>query len=108
VGLRHTEKSDYVTTEQREVDAAVVSKYEVQNAPVGAGDVVIVNMNTIHRSGENRSDRIRFSALCRYHRMTAKDYVPFRIYHTFNEHQIEQVMASDGGDAAYRKLFELG
>ncbi len=108
VDLLHTGKADYGTTEQREVDPALISKYEVRPAPAGTGDVVIVNLNTFHRSGANRSERIRFSALCRYHRMTADDYVPFRIYHKFNDYRIDRIIESHDRDETVRRLYDLG
>ena len=38
------------------------------------GDVLLMNMDLIHRSGENISKNFRFSSLCRYHKILSKDF----------------------------------
>ena len=49
------------------------------------GDVALMNMNLLHRSGTNEGEHIRYTALCRYHRIMADDYVPFGLLYQFNE-----------------------
>ncbi len=46
-------------------------------------------------SGANVGDTIRFSALCRFHRITADDYVPFGLHYEFNEFMVAR--ATGGG-----------
>ena len=79
------EKKDYTTSEQRTIDADLVKKYPTVNAVGALGDAYLLHMNTFHRSGENQSARIRFSAIMRFHRMFADDYVPYRWVEKFNE-----------------------
>ena len=60
---------------------------------VFTGDAYLFDMNTFHRSGRNVSDRIRFSALMRFHRVFADDYVPHRWVETYNQHVLKAVEA---------------
>ena len=75
-------KDDYETTEQRAVPQDLVDKYEPAMAELKKGDMLIIHMNVFHRSGDNMSDRFRFSALARYHRIMASDFVPARAART--------------------------
>jgi hypothetical protein len=106
--LKITDKRDYVTTEQREIDPDHVSRYEQRSVPVDRGDVVVMNMNTFHRSGTNTSAQFRFSALWRYHRMMADDYVPFRVYLKYNSFLIEKVSDAHGATETARQLYQYG
>ena len=74
-----TDRQDSQATLQRTVPDEVIGGYQQVHATMKAGDTLFLNMNTIHRSGINSSNRIRFSALCRFHRMITDDYVPYRI-----------------------------
>ncbi len=89
-----SQKTDYETSEQREVPAELVARYAPLDAPLRKGDVLCVAMNLIHRSGDNVTERIRYSALTRFHRMTADDYVPFGLLYQFNDFMRDRV----GGD----------
>jgi hypothetical protein len=78
-------KADHYSTEQRSVDERLVSRYSPVSATGQTGDAYLFDMNTFHRSGRNVSNRIRFSALMRFHRVFADDYVPHRWVETYNE-----------------------
>ena len=78
------EKADYETTEQRKVPEELVDRYEEQFAEARKGDVLLMNLNLFHRSGYNEQEYIRYSALCRFHRIMAPDYVPFGLLYNFN------------------------
>jgi ectoine hydroxylase-related dioxygenase (phytanoyl-CoA dioxygenase family) len=86
-------KTDHYSTEQRRIDESLVARYTPISAVGKAGDAYLFDMNTFHRSGRNTSDRIRFSALMRFHRMFADDYVPHRWVETYNQHVLKAVEA---------------
>jgi len=79
------EKSDYETTEQRKVPDDVAARYQQRAADARRGDVLLMNMNLVHRSGYNEQEHIRYTALCRFHRIMAEDYVPFGLLYNFND-----------------------
>ena len=54
----------------------------------------MMHMDTFHRSGHNVSERIRFSAIFRFHRMMADDYVPFGLLYEYNPYMIERAQAA--------------
>jgi ectoine hydroxylase-related dioxygenase (phytanoyl-CoA dioxygenase family) len=54
----------------------VASRYEIQSVNVQEGDAVFMNMATIHRSGDNISNKMRFVALVRFHRVRTDDFCP--------------------------------
>ena len=50
------------------------------------GDLLMINMDTIHRSGNNNSKKFRITGLCRYHKILTKDFNPgLNIYKYSNE-----------------------
>ena len=89
-----SQKADYETSEQREVPDELVARYAPVDATLRRGDVLCIAMNLFHRSGDNVTERIRYSALTRFHRMTADDYVPFGLLYQFNDFMRDRV----GGD----------
>ena len=84
-------KTDHFSTEQRRIDESLVSRYAPISAVGKIGDAYLFDMNTFHRSGRNISSRIRFSALMRFHRMFADDYVPHRWVETYNQYVLKTV-----------------
>lgn len=45
---------------------------------VNQGDVVITYSNSIDKSGDNRSQLMRLTALTRYHKILSKDFLNFQ------------------------------
>lgn len=88
-------KQSYESSEQRKIPAALVEKYPEVAAEVGIGDVLFINMNLFHRSGKNTNQRIRFTALSRFHRIMAPDYVPFGLIYQFNTYLSDKVWTRD-------------
>jgi hypothetical protein len=78
-------KTDYETTEQRGIPAHLIERYPQIPAEMSKGDLTLMNMNVFHRSGNNSGNNIRYSALCRFHRIMADDYVPFGLLYQFNK-----------------------
>jgi ectoine hydroxylase-related dioxygenase (phytanoyl-CoA dioxygenase family) len=77
-------KESYEVSEQLIVSDNEVSTYEEISANLKSGEVLFINMNLFHRSGHNSSNRFRFTALTRIHKMSADDYVPFGIIFNYN------------------------
>ena len=63
----------------------IVSKYEQVRAPLDRGYAVFFYNSIIHKSGENTSNRIRFSAVNRFHLASESDFNPFKNTVTFQK-----------------------
>lgn len=85
------DKPNYETTEQRGIPPEIVNKYGEEYAEMKAGDLGVMHMNLFHRSGDNTGSRIRYTALCRFHRIMANDYVPFGLLYQFNDLLAEMI-----------------
>lgn len=59
---------------QNLVKSEVIGKYRVVDVEGDAGDVIFSYSSLIHRSGENSSDKVRFTAIVRYHQMLSQDF----------------------------------
>ncbi|WP_341702925.1 phytanoyl-CoA dioxygenase family protein [Ferrovibrio sp.] len=90
------DKQDYITTEQRAVPDSAVASYQQTRGVCKKGDVLLMHMDTFHRSGHNTSDRIRFSVIYRFHRMLADDYVPFGLLYQYNPYMMDRAKALAG------------
>ena len=53
----------------------ILDKFEKKQFEVNLGDVLIFNMNSIHKSGENISKNIRFTALGRIYNIQNKTFI---------------------------------
>jgi ectoine hydroxylase-related dioxygenase (phytanoyl-CoA dioxygenase family) len=96
-------------SEQRELSNSIVARHSVATCEMQKGDTLIFNLNLFHSSGYNKSKRIRFSTLCRYHKMVEEDYVPFRLYHKYNSAAIERVLKNRGElGQVFRSFYEKG
>lgn len=79
-------KNDSSYTTQIPVPEEKIKQYDILSVPVKAGDAVFFNMLLFHRSGENRSTRLRFSVQGRFHIATADDFIPFDFVNYYNPH----------------------
>ena len=53
----------------------LISKYnEIMEVDLKLGDALLMNLNLIHRSGQNISKRFRLSIIGRYHNMISNDF----------------------------------
>lgn len=85
------EKTNYETTEQRGVPLHLIKQYPEVPAEMKKGDLGLMNMNVFHRSGVNSGSHIRYTVLCRFHRVMADDYVPFGLLYQFNKLLSEKI-----------------
>jgi hypothetical protein len=63
-------------------------KYKIVSKPLNEGDVIFMNKNTIHASGTNKSDYIRFSLQVRVHDLMDPNYLSFRHIIVYNKDDI--------------------
>ena len=84
-------KTSYEVSEQLTVSASDVASYEEVSMNMKRGGVLFINMNLFHSLGHNSSNRFRFTALTRIHKIDADDYVPFGIIFNYNEYYKEKV-----------------
>lgn len=81
---KRKEKINYVTSEQFVVPDDYINHSKQINVVAKQKDIAFFNMNLIHRSGDNTSDKIRFVAGVRYHKMISDDFVPGRLNYVYS------------------------
>jgi len=57
----------------------IVNKYPKVDLYANKGDVVFLQMNLIHKSGFNISNKVRFTSGIRFHKTLVSDFLPGRI-----------------------------
>jgi len=60
----------------RGIDNKYIENSKVKQFELNVGDLLLLNMDTIHRSGNNISKKFRISGLCRYHKILTKCFNP--------------------------------
>lgn len=71
-----SDPSDASMSRQRRVPQEVVDRHPAIQVVAEAGDALVMNMDTVHRSGVNSSDSLRFIAGYRYHKVLEDDFLP--------------------------------
>ena len=61
---------------QRKIAENLIKNFKIKKFELKLGDFIFLNMNTVHRSGENVSKVFRASTICRYHKTNTKDFNP--------------------------------
>ena len=59
---------------QRIIEENYLKKYEIIDIEAEKRDVVFIDMDLIHRSGDNSSNKLRFTATARHHKMLTDEY----------------------------------
>ena len=72
------ESKSELSSHKHKISADVTSKFKEISLPVEIGDIIYISMNLIHSSGENISQKIRFSAQGRYFNTLSKHFPPGR------------------------------
>ena len=54
----------------------ITKEFKSLEVPAKKGDVVAFSLNTLHKSGTNRSEKIRFTLICRVYNLNSKCYIP--------------------------------
>jgi ectoine hydroxylase-related dioxygenase (phytanoyl-CoA dioxygenase family) len=77
---------------QRKIDPKLIKNLEIKKFELNLGDFIFLNMDTVHRSGENTSKIFRMSSICRYHKTNSKDFNPgLNIYKYSNKNLNKEV-----------------
>ena len=71
-------------SEQYEINSQQLKQFEKIKILIPSGDALFFNMDLIHRSGYNSSNKFRFSIGARFHKMLTNDFMPGRNYYEPN------------------------
>lgn len=63
---------------QLTVPNAYLKKYKSKSVPIKTGDCLALYPNLFHKSGNNQSNKIRFTILSRFNKILTKDFVIYR------------------------------
>lgn len=61
---------------QRKISQKITKKFKIKQYEMNLGDILFMNMDTLHRSGANVSNFFRMTSICRYHNIKSKDFNP--------------------------------
>ncbi len=61
---------------QRKISEKITKKFKIKQYEMKLGDILFMNMDTLHRSGVNSSNLFRMTSICRYHNTKSKDFNP--------------------------------
>ena len=59
-------------------NSKILNKYKVASVEMKKGDLIFVNLDTLHASGFNQSKKVRFSLISRVHRILSGDFNSYR------------------------------
>lgn len=77
---------------RRDIDYKKIKNLKIKQFELSAGDLLLLNMDIVHRSGFNNSKKMRISGLCRYHKILTKCFNPgLNIYKYTNQKLNNQV-----------------
>ncbi len=77
---------------QRKIDHKLIKNLKIKKFELNLGDFIFLNMDTVHRSGENSSKIFRMSSICRYHKTNSRDFNPgLNIYKYSNKNLNKEV-----------------
>ena len=67
---------DPFTSKSLGIPDRIIQKFKSIEVPAKKGDVVAFTLNTLHKSGVNRSQKIRFTLICRVYNLNSRCYIP--------------------------------
>jgi ectoine hydroxylase-related dioxygenase (phytanoyl-CoA dioxygenase family) len=79
IAVPRMDGADGITSAQHCVPDDVVAAFTPLAVELKAGDAIFLNFDLVHRSGTNVSRAFRFTAIGRFHRMFATDFVAGRL-----------------------------
>lgn len=71
-------KNKSIKSRQILVPEKMLKKYKSKQVSLEAGNSIVCYSNLFHKSGYNDSDKIRFTVLVRYNKITSKDFLYYR------------------------------
>lgn len=78
-------KSSAIASEQLAVPATHIDGLRQVQATASRGDAYFMHMDAVHKSGLNSSDRFRWTAIVRFHRMFTEDFKPGRLVYRYTK-----------------------
>ena len=72
-------------SDQRTIDNKILKKYKKYSPKMSMGDICICKFNLIHKSGIDNTNRVRLTAIGRYHFSKNPIFRPFRYTLKFND-----------------------
>jgi ectoine hydroxylase-related dioxygenase (phytanoyl-CoA dioxygenase family) len=76
---------------QFKINERMVKNYKKIRILADVGDILLLNKNTIHKSGKNSSKKFRFSLQIRFHDMSDKNYLPHKNTMIYNKYEINKM-----------------
>jgi len=74
--IEKRDKNDPHSSINSKTPENIVNKYDKYLVNANKGDVIVFSMNTLHKSVENRSDKVRFTLIARFHDIRTKSFIP--------------------------------
>ncbi len=84
---------DYKTSRvsKTEIPESELNKYNEKAIIVNKGDALFFDTNLIHKSGDNITEKIRFSCQTRISNIISEDFAAYRTGMNFNPHSLERL-----------------
>ena len=71
-------KKNKLASHKHNIKKNIINKYKGLTLPVNLGDIIYISMNLIHASGDNISNKIRFSGQGRFYNILSESFPPGR------------------------------
>ncbi len=89
-GFINVTKSKKFGTTQRKIDNKFIKSENLKKFELKLGDIMILNINMIHRSGKNNSKVFRMSNICRFHKIDKNKFNPGMNIYKYNDKKINK------------------
>ena len=89
-GFIKVKQSKKFGTTQRKIDNKFIKSKNLKKFELKLGDIMILNINMIHRSGKNFSKVFRMSNICRFHKINEKKFNPGMHIYKYNDKKINK------------------
>ena len=89
----HSEKNTYIVKKKTKkfqspqliVPPSALAKYKTVKVPIKKGQCLAMYANLFHKSGNNFSNKVRFTIIARFNKILSKDFYIFKKTKAFNE-----------------------
>ena len=89
-GFIKVNQSKKFGTTQRKIDKKYIKNKNLKKFELKLGDIIILNINMIHRSGKNTSKVFRMSNICRFHKIDKNRFNPGMNVYKYNNKEINK------------------
>lgn len=77
---------------QRKINKKYFKNLELKKFEMKIGDLLMMNMDMVHKSGDNKSKKFRISGLCRYHKILTKDFNPGLNIYKYSDNKLNETI----------------